>query len=438
MVFAEDFLHYIWKFSLYQKQELVTADHQPLHIISPGFHHQHAGPDFQQAKIRINDTLWVGNVEIHIRASDWMRHHHSQDPSYNNVILHVVYKNDQEIWNEPCLKMPVLVLENRITDQLLLRYQNLIFAEQTNFPCEKTIRFVDELTIQTWLDRMLIQRLEEKSAKVKTVLRQQKGNWEETFYQLLAANFGFKVNALPFELLAKSLPLQILSKHSFNLLQTEALVFGQAGFLEDESDDPYFLSLQKEYQFLQQKYNLLPLEKHLWKFLRLRPSNFPTIRLAQFAALMHRNNRFLAEIIQTENVKNIDASFIGINPSAYWLEHYQFGKSSKPILKTLGTSSVENILINTVAVFLFAFGNENQVEIHRHKALQLLENLPCESNIIISNFISAGIKVSSAANSQSLIELKNEFCDKKRCLECAIGHKLLKTNDYAATDVNLF
>jgi len=438
MIFAEDFLHYIWKFSLYQKADLFTSEGDTLQIISPGLHHQHAGPDFQQAKIRINDTLWVGNVEIHIRASDWMRHNHSADPAYNNVILHVVYKNDLEIWNEAGLKMLVLVLEDRISDELLLKYQNLIYAEQVDFPCHKSIHRVDHLTIQNWLDRMLIQRLEEKSAKIKHVLVQQKGNWEETFYQLLAANFGFKVNALPFELLAKSLPLSILSKHRFNLLQTEALIFGQAGFLNDEIVDPYYLSLQKEYQFLQQKYGLFPLEKHLWKFLRLRPSNFPTIRLAQFAALMHRNSRLLPEILQTENLRNIDASFIGINPSVYWLKHYQFGKISKPVSKTLGTSSVENIMINTVAVFLFTFGNEHRAEIQRNKALMILENLPCENNFIISSFITAGLKVKSAAHSQALIELKNEFCDKKRCLECAIGHKLLKTNDYAAKDFNLF
>lgn len=438
MVFAEDFLHYIWKFSLYNKLELATANGETLQTLSPGLHHHHSGPDFQQAKIKIGDTLWVGNVEIHIRASDWNRHNHSNDATYNNVILHVVYKNDAEIWNEAGLQMPVLVLEDRIPEELLLRYQNLMFAEQVAFPCEKIIHRVDELTVQNWLDRMLIQRLEEKSARVTEILALLKGNWEETFYQLLAANFGFKVNALPFELLAKSLPLPVLAKHTDNLLQTEALLFGQAGFLNDEISDPYFLSLQKEYGFLKQKYGLVSVEKHLWKFLRLRPPNFPTIRIAQFAALMHRNNRFLAEIMQIENIEKTDAFFTGINPSAYWLDHYQFGKTAKSCSKLLGRASVENILINTVAVMLFAFGNENQSEKHRDKSILLLENLPCENNFIISSFISAGIKVGSAGNSQALIELKNGFCNPKRCLECGIGHKLLKTNGYVATNLNLF
>lgn len=428
MVFAEDLLHYVWKFRLYDHGKLCTEDGNLLRIISPGLHHRHAGPDFQQAKIQIGETLWAGNVEIHIRASDWMRHGHSNDPAYNNVVLHVVYKNDLEILNEAGLVMPVLVLEDRIAETLLLRYQNLMYAGQVAFPCEKIIRYVDNLTLQNWLDRMLVQRLEEKSAHVLEVLALLKGNWEETFYQLLAANFGFKINALPFELLAKSLPLPVLAHHTFNLMQTEALLFGQAGFLKDETGDPYFLSLQKEYRFLKQKYNLVSIEKHLWKFLRLRPPNFPTIRIAQFAALLHRSNRFLAEVLNNEAPGKINALFTGINPSAYWLNHYQFGKTAKPSSKTIGQTSVDNILINTVCVFLFAFGKENQSEAHLNKAIYILENLPCENNNIISSFISAGIKVNSAGNSQALIELKNYYCDRKQCLECGIGNKILKSN----------
>lgn len=428
MIFAEDLLHYIWKFHLYNQQNLCTSDGSSLQIISPGTQHHHAGPDFQNAKIKIGETLWAGNVEIHIRASDWMRHEHSNDASYNNVILHVVYKNDLEILNQQGFTMPVLVLEERVEDALLLRYQNLLYAEQVSFPCEKIVQYVDEFTIQNWLDRMLIERLEEKSAQVQQKVSLLKGNWEEAFYQTLAANFGFKVNALPFELLAKALPLPVLSKHSHNQLQTEALIFGQAGFLNDPSEDLYILSLQKEYQFLQQKYNLVTIEKHLWKFLRLRPPNFPTIRLAQFAALMLRSNRFLAEILKAENAATIDAVFIGINPSTYWLNHYQFEKEAKPSSKNLGQASVENILINTVAVFLFAYAKENRSEKHHERALQLLENLPCENNYIISNFIGAGVKLKTAGNSQAAIELKHNYCDQKRCLDCGIGNKLLKTN----------
>ncbi|MVN22008.1 DUF2851 family protein [Mucilaginibacter arboris] len=426
MIFAEDLLHYIWKFRLYNNSDLCTADGFSLKVLSPGIHHHHAGPDFQNAKIQIGETLWVGNVEIHIRSSDWIRHEHHQDNSYNNVILHVVYKNDFEVINNYGLAIPVLVLEERIADGLLQRYQNLMFAGHASFPCEKIINRVDVLTKQTWLDRMLIQRLEEKSAQVLKTVALLRGNWEEAFYQLLAANFGFKVNALPFELLAKSLPLPILAKHTFNLMQTEALLFGQAGFLEEDLDDLYFLTLQKEYRFLKQKYNLQPIEKHLWKFLRLRPLNFPTIRIAQFAALMHRSNRFLAEIIKAGEVEKINASFTGINPSAYWLDHYLFGKTAKPIVKKLGQTSVENILINTVTIFLFAYGKENKADIYISKAIKILENLPCENNFIISSFISAGIKVGSAGSSQAVIELKNNYCDQKRCLECGIGNKLLK------------
>lgn len=428
MIFAEDLLHYIWKFRLFNNNNLRTADGSLLRIISPGLHHHHAGPDFQNAKLQIGETIWAGNVEIHIRASDWIRHNHQHDPAYNNVILHVVYKNDLEIFNQERSTIPVLVLEERIPDEFLQRYQTLMYANPIAFPCEKIINRVDELTKQNWLDRMLVQRLEEKSVQLQQKISTLKGNWEEAFYQTLAANFGFKINALPFELLAKSLPLQILSKHTSNLTQTEALLFGQAGFLEDVVDDPHFLVLQKEYQFLKQKYGLVSLEKYLWKFLRLRPLNFPTIRIAQFAALMQRSNRFLSQILETDDPDKINNVFIGINPSAYWLEHYQFGKLSKPSSKTLGQASAENILINTVSVFLFAFGQENQSEAHINRAIKILEKLPCENNNIISSFSSAGIKVSSAGNSQAVIELKNNYCDRKRCLECGIGNKLLKSN----------
>ena len=425
MIFTEDFLHYIWKFRLYNSDNLCLANGESVRVISPGLHHHHSGPDFQHAKIQIGQTLWAGNVEIHIKASDWNKHEHSKDQAYNNVILHVVYKNDLEIYNQEGAIIPVLVLNERISDDLLVRYQNLIYADQVAFPCEKLVNRVDELIKQNWLDRMLIERLEEKSANVLKTIALLNGNWEEAFYQNLAANFGFKVNALPFELLAKSLPLQILAKNTFNLLQTEALLFGQAGFLNEQIDDLYFLQLQKEYRFLKQKYGLLPIEKHLWKFLRLRPLNFPTIRIAQFAATLHRSNRFLAEIIKADTGK-INASFTGINPSAYWLDHYQFGKVAKPCSKKLGQSSVENILINTVSVFLFAYGKQNQSETYINKAIHILENLPCENNFIITNFISAGVKIESAGKSQAVIELKNKYCDQKRCLECGIGNKLLK------------
>lgn len=427
MIFAEELLHYIWKFRLYNINNLSTANGDRLHVFSPGTQHHHAGPDFQNAKIQIGETLWAGNVEIHIRATDWLKHGHNQDQAYQNVILHVVYQNDQEIYNKEGTAIPVLVLEERIPDALLLRYQNLMYANQEAFPCEKLIGRIDDFIKQNWLDRMLVQRLEEKSEAVLKTIALLKGNWEEAFYQTLAANFGFKVNALPFELLAKSLPLQILSKHHFNLLQTEALIFGQAGFLDDQIADLYFLELQKEYQFLKQKYRLVSLEKHLWKFLRLRPLNFPTIRLAQFAALLHRNTRFLTAVIRADTEK-LNAFFTGINPSNYWLDHYLFGKMAKPCSKKLGQASVENILINTVSVFLFTYGKENQSEAYSVKAIKILDELPCENNFIIAKFSTAGVKIKTAGNSQAVIELKNKYCDQKRCLECEIGNKLLKSN----------
>lgn len=427
MFFNEDLLHYIWKFRLYSQKDLCTSEGISLKVISPGIQQGNAGPDFQNARLQIGETEWAGNVEIHIRSSDWLRHGHEKDAAYGNVVLHVVYKNDRQICNAEGFEIPVLILENLVSEELLLRYQNLLYENVLAFPCEKVIRFVDGFTVKTWLDRMLVQRLEEKLAQIKETVGRLNGNWEEAFYQVLAANFGFKVNALAFEMLARCTPLPLVAKYRFDLLQTEALLFGQAGFLDDDLDDSYYLELQKEYRFLKQKHGLTALDKYLWKFLRLRPPNFPTVRLAQFAALMHRKDRFFAEIIQAD-LTAIHALFIGINPSAYWLEHYHFGKTSKPCPKTLGKSSVENILINTVGTFLFAYGKENMQEKLTYKAVNIIESLPCENNIIISNFSSAGMKLRSAADSQAAIELKTKYCDKKRCLECGIGHKILKSN----------
>lgn len=428
MFFNEDLLSYLWKYRLYDKKNLSTADGSDLKVISPGTQNHHAGPDIQNAKLQIGETIWAGNIEIHIRSSDWLKHGHHHDQSYNNVILHVVYTHDEKIINQNQIEIPVLILENLISPELLSRYQNLIYADRVAFPCENNIRYVDKFTVQNWLDRMLIERLEEKSAQVKQTIDRLNGNWKEAFYQILAANFGFKINALPFELLAKSLPLQLLAKHHSNLLQTEALLFGQAGFLDEQNDEPYFLLLQKEYQFLKHKYNLLPIEKHLWKFLRLRPLNFPTVRLAQFAALLHQNTRFLAEIIKAKDSIEIKALFIGINPSNFWQNHYHFGKTANFCSKKLGQSSIENILINTISTFLFTYGKVNSSEKQVSRAIKILENLPCENNYIISSFISAGIEVKSAAESQAVIELKTKFCDQKRCLECGIGNKILNSN----------
>lgn len=425
MLFTEDFLYYVWKFRLYDRADLCTASGEEIEVLSPGLHNTNAGPDFQNARIRIGDTVWAGNVEIHVAASDWHKHGHHRDKAYDNVILHVVYKNDMP----PAIQakvIPVLELNERIPGELYSKYHNLVYGNQQIIPCEATIRTVDDLTLRNWLTRVLVERLEKKSVNVQHTLAENRGDWEETFYQHLAANFGFKVNALPFEMLAKSLPQGILGKHKNNAMQIEALIFGQAGFLEDEFTDDYPNKLKTEYQFLRKKYNLNPLEKHLWKFARMRPLNFPTIRLAQFAALVVNSNHLFSKIIEIVDVNNLRSLFTDIAVNLYWENRYRFDAEAKRVAKNMGESSVNNLLLNTLAVFLFTYGKKYQQQRYVSRSLQLLEQLPAESNNIIDDFDILGVKVKTAFESQALLELKNSYCAHKKCLQCGIGNKILK------------
>lgn len=426
MLITEDFLHYLWKFRLFERQALQTIGGDEIEIFSAGLHNTHAGPDFQNARIRIGDTTWAGNVELHINASDWNKHNHTTDGAYNNVILHVVYNNDATITPPNGRLIPTFELKDRIPDELYGRYHNLIYGEKTIIPCEASIGKVDEFTLRTWLTRILIERLEKKSAAVLEALKVNNGDWEETFYQFLAANFGFKINALPFELMARSLPQKILAKNKNNPLQIEALIFGQAGMLEDDFEDEYPRQLQQEYNFLRKKYNLTPIEKHLWKFMRLRPQNFPTVRLAQFAALVVNSNHLFSKVIDIRDVKALSDLFTGIKVNPYWDDRYRFDKPAAPSAKNMGEASINILLLNTLALFLFSYGKYHQQQYYIDRSLKLLESLPAEKNHIIDDFAALGVKAGTAFESQALLELRNNYCNFKQCLQCSIGNKILK------------
>jgi len=426
MLFPEDFLHYVWKFRLFERADLRTMDGEELEIFSVGMHNSDSGPDFQTARIRIGDTAWAGNVEVHISSSDWQRHGHTTDDSYSNVILHVVYKDDKPLVLPNGRRVPTLELHNRIPDDLYNRYHNLVFGNQTIIPCEANIGSVDGLTMHNWLTRVLIERLEKRSAAVIDALNINRGDWEETFYQFLAANFGFKTNALPFELLAKSIPQITLAKHKNNPLQIEALIFGQSGFLTGELKDEYPLKLKKEYEFLQKKYKLIPIENHLWKFMRLRPQNFPTVRLAQFAALIVHSNHLFSKVLDIKDVKTLRNLFTEIKVDPYWDTHYRFDVESAPSEKNMGAKSIDILLLNTLALFLFSYGKHNQIQHYINRSLKLLEHLPGESNNIITDFTNLGLKINTAFESQALLELKNNYCNYKKCLHCGVGNKILK------------
>jgi len=426
MLFPEDFLHYVWKFRLFDRAGLVTTEGDEIEVFSAGIHNSDSGPDFQTARIRIGETVWAGNVEVHIASSDWKRHGHTTDDAYNNVILHVVYRDDEPLTLANGRRVPTLELQNRIPDELYGRYHRLIFGNQNVIPCEANIASVDGLTMQNWLTRVLVERLEKRSAAIIDRLNLNRGDWEETFYQFLAANFGFKTNAMPFELLARSLPQVTLAKNKNNPLQIEALIFGQAGFLSAEFKDEYPLKLKGEYGFLRKKYQLTPIENHLWKFMRLRPQNFPTIRLAQFAALVVHSNHLFSKVLEISDVKELRKLFSEITVNSYWETHYRFDVESPSSSKNMGPASVDILLLNAVALFLFSYGKHNQNQHYINRCLKLLEHLPREENKIIADFVTLGVKIDTAFESQALLELKNNYCNYKKCLQCGVGNKILK------------
>jgi len=411
---------------LFDRLNLQTTDGEDLEIYSAGIHNSDAGPDFHNARVKIGGTVWAGNVELHLSSSDWEKHGHSADNAYDNIILHVVYSDDKPLILTNGRRIPTLELKNRVPDDLYNRYHNLVFGNQAIIPCEASIGSVDGLTMHNWLTRVLVERLERRSAAIISAINLNRGDWEETFYQFLAANFGFKTNALPFELLAKSLPQITLAKHKNNAMQIEALIFGQAGFLEGAVTDDYPRKLKTEYVFLQKKYGLKPLEVHLWKFMRLRPQNFPTVRLAQFAALVVNSNHLFSKVLEIKEVKGLRNLFADITVNPYWENHYRFDAESVAASKNLGKSSIDVLLLNTLALFLFSYGKFNQVQYYINRSLQLLENLPPENNKVVADFSTLGVKIKTAFESQALLELKNNYCSYKKCLECGVGNKILK------------
>ena len=427
MDFNEDFLHYIWKFRLFKLLSIKTEDGDFLEISSVGNHNMHAGPDFESAKIKIGETVWVGNVEVHLISSDWIVHKHQTDSAYDNVILHVVYKHTQDVFRTNGTKIPVLVLENLITAEVISKYA-LLMRNINWIPCEQLIGNVDQFHMESWLSRILMERLEKKVEQVTELLAQFNGSWDDAFYVMLARNFGFKVNALPFEMLARSLPPQLIAKNKDQSVKIEALLFGQAGLLAQDPADDYPKTLLAEYGYLQKKYNLEPVSSASWKFMRMRPQNFPTIRLAQFSALILRSNHLFSTILETRSVTDLIKIFDELSVNSYWDTHYIFDSESNFSIKNLGKQSINTILINTVAVFLFAYGKFFKLPNYITDALGLLETIPSESNEILNRFKSLGLTANKAFTSQALLQLKGSYCDQKKCLSCGIGIKLLSTN----------
>lgn len=417
----ERFLHYLWHQGLYLPLQLSTGE--KVQVISSGEYNQDAGPDFFNARVKIDGTLWVGNVEIHQKSSDWYTHNHHLDSAYNNVILHLVKYDNSAI----------LTRNNRTVPTAILLYQPEL-EEQYQFlkdskgwiPCQSFLPSMDAFILLQWKEALLVERLQQKTSLIEQRFNDLNKNWEETFYHTLAANFGFKVNSLPFERMAKSLHLNYLAKHKDNLFDLESMLFGQAGLIPEFSNDDYQSALAKNYLHFKAKFNLTPVSKDLWKFLRLRPANFPTIRIAQFAALVNQSVALFSKIIETDNIQRLKELF-NVTASAYWDGHYTFtddGHQSMP--KHLGTSAFENIAINTIIPILFFYGTTHNDTSFTGKALLWLDAIGAEKNQVIRHWEQYGMECKSAFDSQALIQLHNNYCKSRRCLNCRIGNQVIR------------
>lgn len=421
MTDKEELLHYAWKFKLYRAESLKTTDGEPVEVIDAGIHNTDAGPDFFNAKIKIGDKVWAGNVEIHRSSDEWEKHRHHTDKAYNSVVLHVVENANKEIMNEKRQRIPQLVLS--IPDNVRQNAEFLL-RSVSNIPCKNHLSSIPKRLINSWLSVLSLERLERKTNDIFAHMERFNNSWDETFYVMLCRNFGFGLNSDEFERLALSLPYSYVQKHSNDLFQLEALFFGQAGMLEDDIADDYFQRLKKEYVFLRTKYSLKNLDSFLFKKLRVRPQSFPQIRIAQLAALFHASGRMFSTILEKEDYNAIRLHF-HVNASEYWQTHYTFGKQSKKRSKYPGDASLNIILINTVAPILFAYGKKIDVEKYCDRAIHILESMKPERNSIVNEFKENGILPNHAFDSQALIQLRKEYCDKRKCLYCKIGYQIL-------------
>lgn len=417
----EELLHYVWQFRLFQK-DLKSTDGQDIEVIDVGLHNTNEGPDFFNAKVKIGDKIWAGNVEIHKTSDDWVRHKHHTNKNYNSVILHIVEKITCDIINEAGQK--VMQCEIHYPSEINDNYEFLLHSN-TDIPCTNYIASMDSFHLNSWMNSLLIERLERKSNHIQDLLFRFNNSWEDVFYVLLSRNFGFGLNSDSFERLALSLPLKYIQKQGDNLVQIEALLFGQSGMLDKlVNNDDYFALLQKEYEFLRNKYELTTLDSYIFKSLRSRPTAFPQIRIAQLAALLYNTHGLFSKIISCEDLGRIRLMF-HVNTSEYWQTHYSFGSKSERKSKYLGDSSLDIILINTVIPILFIYGKSTNNEEYCERALSFLEQIKPEKNSITKQFSKLKMPLMNAADSQDMIQLRREYCEPRKCLFCRIGHQVL-------------
>ena len=418
----EQLLHYVWKHKIFSLKELKTTTGQQVEVIDTGLANTDAGPDFFNAKLKLDGVLWIGNIEIHERSSDWFKHGHHADTGYNSVILHIASEIDTEISRSNGERIPQIQLI--CPEAVRTNYKELLETDSYP-PCYRIIPSLPPFTAHSWMTALQMERFEQKATLLNERLKRCQGNWEDAFFITLARNFGFGLNGDAFETWAHRLPFRAVDKHRNDLFQIEAIFFGQAGILEDSDGDGYYLRLKKEYTYLQHKFGLIPMDASLWRFLRLRPANFPHIRIAQLACLYHRAYGLLSRIMETETLQGVRDILKG-GTSEYWLTHYTFGGSSPSRPKALSNTSLDLLIINTVVTFLYAYGLHKGNRVLCARAGSFLEELKAENNYITRMWEQCGMKASNAADSQALIQLKKEYCDKKKCLYCRIGYEYLK------------
>ena len=421
----EDFLHYLWKFKKFDTLNLKTTNGEEITIINVGHYLELAGPDFFNAQIIIGDQKWAGNVEIHLKSSDWYVHSHERDEAYENVILHVVWEHDLEVYRKNNSEIPVLELKKYVDTKTIANYQSLMSPKSWIF-CEKELKEIDEFVFKNWQERLFFERLERKSKPIFELLEQTHQDWEAVLFCLLAKNFGLNINGDIFLKMAQSIPFSIIRKESFEIENLESLLFGSAGLLDIEKEDNYFVDLKFRYFYLLHKYQLNKTIIEPVHFFKLRPDNFPTIRLSQLANLYHSQQNLFSKIGTSTSVKEIYEIF-HVSASNYWQTHYQFDKESPKKRKQLSKSFVDLIIINTIIPMQFAYAKSLGKEI-AEELIVLINEVAPEKNAVVDKFSSIGIQSTTAFESQSLLQLKNEFCNKKRCLECAIGMELLRGN----------
>jgi hypothetical protein len=422
----EEFLHWVWFNRLFTAGSLSDREAGKIEVTDPGQYNRDSGPDFFNTRLQIGDTAWAGNTEIHINASDWYRHGHHTDHAYDNVILHLVNNIDTDVFTASGRRLMTVKLE---FDPVLWENYIDLVNNPSLLACTGLIDRTDGMTVSHWLYMLAVDRLERKSKEIRTVLERTSNDWEETLYRLISRCYGFRVNTDPFEMLAVRLPLRIIRKHSDSLLQVEALLFGTAGLLDEvlfreAVTDDYYLALAREYRLLKAKYSLQPVDGWMWKFHRLRPANFPTVRLSQLAALMMNSDGLFSRLLDCDSTSSLKA-LLSVTASEYWGNHYVFGREVPRHSRNAGRQSVDLLIINAVSPLLFMYGKIKNQKEKCDAAIEMLDSLPPEANGVVRDFTEAGLKPESALASQALVELRTLWCRQHRCLSCMIGSSLI-------------